>query len=103
MSDEDVIVTISDSDLSLAEQLQEARKNRGDWEKIEKGLRDQLLATMTAQGADRALTASGAPAFHLSRSARNTVDSKKLEALYPQVYEDVVKVTEVVKLDIDLS
>ena len=93
---------LTDDELALVEQLAEARRQRGAWEKIEVEARDSLKALAQARGSDVAITASGAPAYHLSRSERVSIDRNKLEAKWGDAYADVVKVTEIVKVDIDL-
>lgn len=93
---------LTDDELSLVEQLAEARRQSGAWKKIADEARDRLRDLAIVRGSDVALTASGDPAYHLVRSERTGVNREKLEAKYPEVYADVVEVTEVVRVDIDL-
>ena len=91
---------LNDDEADLVRRLAEARQHRGEWEKVEKALRTEVMQIVQGQGAQAAITASGAPLVRISTSTRRTVDSKKLEALYPEVYDDVMKETTVEKLDI---
>jgi hypothetical protein len=91
---------LDNDEVELVKRLAEARQNRGDWEKIEKTLRTQILQVIQGQGAQAGITASGAPLVRISTSTRRTVDAKKLEALYPEVYDEVMKESTVEKLDI---
>lgn len=100
MADEPVL---SDEELKHVQLLAEARRNSAAWKKIEDDERKELLALAEANSSDIALTASGAPAFHLERSERTKVDTKKLEALYPETYADVATVTEVITVKTDLD
>ena len=94
---------MGDEEISLVKQLAQARRAKAEWEKLEKDLRGQLLNTLRASPGLRAITASGAPVAHISVTTRHSVDSKKLQALFPEVYEAVVTETEIEKLNIDLS
>ena len=100
MADESIVLDATSED--LVTRLSEARLARGQWEKVEKGLRDELVTLLRTHDASVALTASGAKAMHLSRSERVTVDAKKLEAMHPAVYAQCTKITEVVKLTLDI-
>ena len=79
---------LNDDEADLVRRLAEARQHRGEWEKVEKALRTEVMQIVQGQGAQAAITASGAPLVRISTSTRRTVDSKKLEALYPEVYDD---------------
>jgi hypothetical protein len=59
-----------------------------------------VLQAVQGQGAQAGITASGAPLVRIVQSTRRSVDGKKLEALYPDVYNEVMKETTVEKLDI---
>lgn len=93
--------TITDEQADILRQLGEARLHKGEWEKIEKTLRSQALQIIKGDGDGLvAITASGAPVARINVSSRRTVDAKKLEALYPDIYEEVVKETPIEKIDI---
>jgi len=95
-------VVLTEEDTTVFRQLAEARKHRGEWEKIEETLRKRALQILKGDGTSLVgITASGEPAAHIDVSSRRTVDSKKLEALYPDVYNAVVKETIIEKVVLD--
>jgi hypothetical protein len=93
---------LTDEEGELIRRLAEARSARSQWEKEEKALRGQVITALRGHNASRAMLASGAPAAHITKTVRHSVDSKKLQALYPDVYADVIRETEVETLNIDL-
>lgn len=88
----------SDSDVELTRQLAEARKNKRDWEKVEERVKGQIRQVLGDRRS--AITAGGAPVLTINVSTRRGVDAKKLEALYPDIYEEVMKETTVEKIDL---
>lgn len=66
-------------------------------------LRQDLLAALDDARTDSALTASGAAAFHVQVQVRRSVNASKLEALYPDIYEEVFEEndSQVLKIDYD--
>jgi non-ribosomal peptide synthetase component E (peptide arylation enzyme) len=94
-------VSITDEQAEVLKQLGEARLHKGEWEKVEKSLRAQALQIIKGNGDGLvAITASGAPAARIVTQSRRTVDSKKLEALYPDIYAEVVKETPIEKIEL---
>ena len=84
--------------IDLTARLRQARDAKAQWEKLEKDLRAQILQLVDTH--DVALTAAGVPVVRVRRSTRHGVDSKKLRALWPEVYDEVETETEVVRLDL---
>jgi hypothetical protein len=66
-------------------------------------LRQDLLEALDEASTDQALTASGAAAFHVQVQVRRKVNASKLEALYPDIYEEVFEEddSQVLKIDYD--
>lgn len=93
-------LVLDDSVVALVEQLAEARRMKYEAEKLEKQAREGILAVLQSEGAEKGLTASGKEIVKVQYQARTSIDSKKLEALYPAVYEECRKesVVTVVKL-----
>jgi antitoxin (DNA-binding transcriptional repressor) of toxin-antitoxin stability system len=92
---------ITDDEAEVLRQLAEARQHRGEWEKVEADLRKKAIQIVKGGGDGVvAITGSGTPVARITVSSRRTVDSKKLEALHPDVYAEVVKETPVEKLEI---
>lgn len=90
MDDEQVYELQLDDELAeVLEELADARALKKVAEDREKVARNLLLQVLTSAGATRGITASGA-GVTLAVTTRNTVSSKKLQAMYPEVYEDVV-------------
>jgi inorganic pyrophosphatase/exopolyphosphatase len=94
-------VYLSDHDLELVTRLLVARDEKRRAEQEEKEVRDELLATLKERQASRGLTAAGISAVEIQTQHRRTVSRPKLEALYPEVFKDVVeeKVVEIVRVN----
>jgi hypothetical protein len=78
--------------------LREAREARHDAEFRERTARESILTLLN--GESRGLTASGDVAVTVVTYQRTNVNSKKLQALYPDVYDDVIDETTVQRLDL---
>jgi hypothetical protein len=91
-------VTLTPEEMDAVDELRQLRSARKDIESRERTLRDEILQYLG--GAERALTASGAPAVKIRRQIRRGVDRAALEAKYPDVFEEVSSETEVVILDL---
>lgn len=95
MVDDDGVV-LADNELALVRELRETRQWKRKLEARENELRKTLLEKVGDR--DRGLTAAGATVLQVQRQHRTGVDRKRLEALYPEVYEDVCTESEVVVL-----
>jgi len=82
------------------DQLREVRANKRAIERTEKVLRDRLLQYLEGAGETEGLLASGAVGVSISRYQRTSINTGKLEALHPDIYEEVKKVSEVTVLNL---
>jgi len=64
-------------------------------------LRDEILQELG--DADKAITDQGTPVVHVERSTKSVPNTKKLQALYPEVWNAVLEESERVTLKIDLE
>ena len=74
--------------IDIARRLQDARNAKREWEAVEKDLRDQILAEM--EDADDGVDLTGKVVVSVKKVPTSRVNSKKLRALWPDIYEDVV-------------
>lgn len=91
-------VVLTDEELEAIAELRHLRVERKDIEDREKVLRNEILQRIGT--ASRALTADGRPAAIKRTQIRRNVDRKKLEAEYPDVFDDVMSESEVTILDL---
>jgi predicted phage-related endonuclease len=91
-------VTLTDEQLDAIQELRHVRSEMSDLRKRESDLRKEILQALG--DAQRGLTGSGEPAVKLRKSTRVGVDAKQLEAMYPDVFDEVRKETEVVTIDL---
>jgi predicted phage-related endonuclease len=90
---EDASHVLTDDQMELVAQLLMVRDDRKQAEKEEKELREKLLAQMGE--ATVGLTASGMAVVEIQIQHRRNVNRAKLEAMYPEVFADVVEPSEV--------
>ena len=86
MTDQDDAVVLSDSNLALVEELRSNRESSKRLKAREDEIRSILLQEL--KGSEYGVTAAGAPMIEVQRQARTRVDSKRLQALYENVWED---------------
>lgn len=86
MTDQDGILVLSDDSLALVEDLREVREDIKKLKAREDAIRTALLSEL--QGVECGVNASGAPIIEVQRQPRSRVDSKRLQALYEEVWED---------------
>lgn len=98
--DEGALVYLDAEGELLAQELGAIRDEQKVLKAQESKIRDELLARLN--GAPRALTADGREAVTATVSSRRTVNRKRLEAMYPDVFDAVVDETEVVTVKITL-
>lgn len=79
------------SELDLIQELDEVRTQMKKMKARERELRDEVLAVLDRQNAEQGLTASGSQLCKVTVQHRRSVNSSKLEALYPAIYLDVVE------------
>ncbi len=91
-------VTLTAEQLDAVQELRHVRSEMSDLRRRESDLRKEILQALNS--AERGLTASGDPAVKLRKSVRVGVDAKMLEAVYPDVFDEVKKQTEVVTIDL---
>lgn len=91
---------ISETAIAAASRLKGLREDKAMLEKEMDRLRDVILQSL---GDDTVgLTASGSKAVHIQVQNRRTINRDKLNALYPEVFEDVAEDNEVRIVKIDL-
>lgn len=86
MTDHDGILVLSDDTLTLVENLRTVREDIKVLKAREDEIRSALLTEL--KGVDYGVTASGAPIIEVQRQPRSRVDSKRLQALYENVWKD---------------
>lgn len=86
MVDLDGITTLSDSSLSLVEELRTTREFIKSLKAREAEIRKILLKEL--QDASLGVTASGKPLVEIERYDRAGIDSDRLQALYEEAWED---------------
>lgn len=74
-------------------ELEDAKAAKSEAAEREKKARDILVEALKSQGADKGLTASGG--VSLTVTTRQSVNGKKLEAMYPEVYAEVLSVSDI--------
>lgn len=100
MSHNDATVMTLTEDLAhYVKVLREARELKAAAAKEEKEAREILLAALNTSQATTALVASGG-GVTIRTQERTTVDRSKLEALYPEVYAEVLKTSTVTVLNL---
>ena len=94
------MIVVSDELVAAASRLQELRTAAAQIEREERQVRGLI---MEALGDDvEGITASGARVVHVQIQNRRGVNRDKLEAMYPDVFAEVVEETAVRVLKIDL-
>lgn len=94
-------VTLSDDGISRAHELRDVRRQMAELKKIEDGLRKSLIEELGESA--RALTGSGMPAVHIETQIRRGVNKDRLEAMFPEVFSQVMEEKEVRVLKVDLE
>jgi predicted phage-related endonuclease len=92
---EDGAIILSDDLLELVAQLLMVRSDRKQAEEEEKELRTKLLEQMDAAQATRGLTAAGMAVVEVQTQHRRNVNRAKLEAMFPEVFAEVIEDAEV--------
>lgn len=84
-------ITVDEDIVGIAMDLAAVRSAKAKVVEEEQDLRDRLIAVLDTQGVDIAMTSDGRVAFTRSTVERQIVDSKKLQALHPEVHATVLK------------
>jgi predicted phage-related endonuclease len=86
MFDTDTSIVLDDDAVALVDELRSIR----DATKVLKAREDEIRAVLVNQleGAEQGITASGVPVVEVQRQSRTRVDTKRLEALYEEVWKD---------------
>lgn len=96
--------------MDLVQTIKEARKAKSGWKKVEDDARVKLFILIdnaTAVDTDGSteefrIKAGGVPIASTTISGREGVNRKKLQAMYPYVYADVLESKDVTTLNIDI-
>jgi hypothetical protein len=94
----DYIVASVEAETGIAEyahRLGELRATRRGIEAEEESIRKAIIDHLESTGASQVFTASGQVAATLRISVRSSINRAKLEALYPEVFAQVVTATRV--------
>lgn len=86
MTDLDGLAVLSDSTLALVEELRSVRDASKKLKAREEEIRSALLGEL--KDIEVGVTASGVPVIEVQRQTRTRVDSKRLQALYEEVWDD---------------
>lgn len=86
MTDIDGVLELSDDALILVEELRLVRDETKRLKSREAEIREALLTEL--KDVEYGVTASGAPVIEIQRQPRSRVDSKRLQALYEDVWKD---------------
>jgi hypothetical protein len=94
------MIVVSDELVAAARRLAELRAAAAQIEREEKQIRGLIMEVLGED--DRGITSSGAPVVHVQIQNRRGVNRDKLEAMYPEIFVEVVEETVVRVLKIDL-
>jgi hypothetical protein len=86
------------TELELVNELESVRAELKELKTRETALRAEILGILN--GESRGLTAAGSQVVNIRIQHRRAVNSSKLEALYPEVYADVVEEKETTVLSL---
>lgn len=89
-----ITLDFTDELAEYVEELEDARAAKKRASDREQKARGVLVAALKEAGAEKGLTASGS-GVQLQIQFRKTVSGKKLEAMFPEIYEQVVSENEV--------
>lgn len=93
MTEHDGILVLTDDTLALVEDLRTVREDIKTLKAREDDIRSRLLVEL--KGVEYGVSASGAPMIEVQRQPRTRVDSKRLQALYEDVWKDCQIASEV--------
>ncbi len=96
-------VTLNDEQVDLLKQLAATRREKNALAKKEEALRAALIDVLNSNSTSEAITASGKPAMKISTSPSSGINKTKLEAMYPDVYQQVLTTGSIDKLIIELD
>ena len=94
-------VVLDERIIEMIVELGAAREAKKEIEAQEQALRTQILGALAQEATDIGLTASGRQVCHVERQSRTSVNRKKLEALHPEIFEQVAEESEVLMLRLD--
>lgn len=87
------MTVLTDQQVALVREIVQVRQDKNKLAKREKQLREQLLDVLTASGDTVGITASGEQVLELEEQPRTQVNRDRLQALHPEVFDDVVEDT----------
>lgn len=93
-----VDVPLSDNGMDLIDRMQRAKAALKAWKEEESEVRTLILQEAQHDGESniQLVTEEGVPVLTVTVSERTTVDRKKLEARFPEVFEEVISASPVV-------
>lgn len=94
---------LTDEEVAIVNELKSIREQSKQLRAREEEIRTRLLERFQDEVADEAVTASGAPLAVLSSTTRSSVNRKKLEAMYPDVFQACVEESTVYQINTNLK
>jgi predicted phage-related endonuclease len=86
MLDTDTSVVLDDNTVDLVDELRSIRDTIKGLKAREDEIRSHLLSEL--DGAEQGITASGVPVVEVQYQTRSRVDSRRLQAVYEDVWKD---------------
>lgn len=95
------MAVFTDEVIEATRQLAETRQAVAMLKKQEEALRAQIIQALGDD--DKGFTAAGVVVVHLAEQHRRNVSKPKLQALYPEIFDEVVvdQTVVIVKIDLD--
>jgi len=95
------MAVLPDEVIAAARELEALRRQTSVLRRREEALRTQILQAL--DGDEKGLTASGVAVVHVQVQTRRKVSASKLEAKWPEIYEECMSESPVQVLQIDLG
>jgi hypothetical protein len=95
------MAVLPDEVIAAARELESLRRQTSLLRRREEALRTQILQSL--DGDEKGLTASGVAVVHVQTQTRRKVSASKLEAMWPEIYDQCMSESSVKVLKIDLD
>jgi hypothetical protein len=95
------MAVLPDEVIAAARELDDLRRQTSSLRRREEALRTKILQALGDD--EKGLTASGVAVVHVQVQTRRKVSASKLEALYPEIYDQCMSesMVKVLKIDMD--
>lgn len=87
------MTVLNDNQVELVRELVQVRQAKNKLAKREGQIREQLIDVLMASGETVGMTASGEQVLEIEEQPRTQVNRKRLQALHPSVFDDVIEDT----------